>query len=299
MRIYVLSSDMQYAKPPSTALLWGDYWVRQEITRALQSLGVEVSDKDPDACFFQLGYDFQRLPDIYTIAWLYDHPNSAGRNPSYLQRFGKVFCLSSPFTQVLRDMGCQNVETMVGASSKTPPIERKDFGCDIALVANPRPGQGPKGTWGRRALTPLLSGDYRIKAWSGQWKSLLPEKYYGGAFFPYDDLADLYGSVKISLNDQYHEMSDQGFVPVRVFDILASGGFCISAWNAGIEDLFGDAVPQFRSPTEELDLIDYYLSHDVERECLCKLGLEKVQEHTWKRVGERIIDAVVAGKASV
>lgn len=292
MRIYVLSSDMQYARPASSAPLWGDYWVRWEVSRALQSLGVEISGKDPDACFFQLGQAGQKLPDVYTIAWLHSHPDSIRSRPKYLQRFGKVFCLSSSFTKVLHEMGYKNAETLIGASSKSPPSEHKDFGCDIAFLGNPRPRQGPGGTWGRRALTPLLSGNCSVRAWGRLWSRLLPEERVGGAFFPYEDLADLYGSVKINLNDQHSDMAKEGFVPPRVFDILASGGFCISAWNSGIEPLFGDAVPQFRTPAEELDLIDYYLVHDEEREAHRKFGLERVQPYTWESVAQRIVTAV-------
>ncbi|GAG45018.1 unnamed protein product, partial [marine sediment metagenome] len=47
--------------------------------------------------------------------------------------------LSPSYTQTLRSMGLKGVETMVGASSKTPPTERKNFGCDIAFVGNTRP----------------------------------------------------------------------------------------------------------------------------------------------------------------
>ena len=71
---------------------------------------------------------------------------------------------------------------------------------------------------------------------------------------------------------------------VKIFDILASGGFCISDKNSGIEEIFGDSVPQYESAQHLRELIDFYIDHPDERSRLMEKGRKIACSHTW---GER------------
>jgi len=222
------------------------------------------------------------------------------QKPDCLQEFDKIFSLSDRFTEFLMgELGYKNVETMIGATSKRPPTVRMKNAPDIAMVCNPRQGQGLDGGWGRRVLNPLLDKDYNLKVWGLGWSKYLPEKLYDGEFYPYDDLNLLYGSAKIVLNDQHPDMAIAGFVPVRVFDVLASGGFCISEANAGIEGIFENAVPQFREPVELLNLVDFYLRDEDQRQYRADQGMRIAREHTWEARAKTIIRAVEEGRPKV
>ena len=124
----------------------------------------------------------------------------------------------------------------------------------------------------------------------------MPEKCYGGGYVDYARLNELYNSSLITLNDHHEDMSREGFVSVRIFDILASGGFCISDKNCEIEKIFGDTVPQYESPEHLKKLIDFYISHPKQREELMKKGREIVLKHTWEKRAKQFLDGIDKSK---
>jgi len=78
-------------------------------------------------------------------------------------------------------------------------------------------------------------------------------------------------------------MAREGFVAVRIFDILASGGFCVSDSNSGINEIFGDSVPQYESPEHLRELIDFYINHPDDRLKLMEKGRKVALSHTWQK----------------
>jgi spore maturation protein CgeB len=74
-----------------------------------------------------------------------------------------------------------------------------------------------------------------------------------------------------------------GYTSNRLYNILASGGFCLTLWFPGIEDLFENKkhLVWFKTPEEAVKLARYYMEHPLEREKIAKQGhKEYLSKHT-------------------
>lgn len=73
-------------------------------------------------------------------------------------------------------------------------------------------------------------------------------------------------------------------LPLRIFDLMACGGFVLSNYQAEIPELFvpDEDIVLYDSIPDMLDKIAYYLSHDDVRKQIAKNGYEKVRRyHTY------------------
>ena len=70
-------------------------------------------------------------------------------------------------------------------------------------------------------------------------------------------------------------------VPLRVIDILAAGGFLITAYQKEIDEYFEDGVDLViaRTPEEMVEKTAYYLEHEDERKEIAAKGQQKVFEN--------------------
>jgi hypothetical protein len=100
-------------------LQWGDYWAQYEMTKALGELGYLVTNVDPDVVIHLLGRPSNLPSRAFKIAWIYSHPEWV--TPEILSSYDRIFCLSSKFTQKIRDMGFE-AEWAPGASSRSPRL---------------------------------------------------------------------------------------------------------------------------------------------------------------------------------
>jgi len=126
----------------------------------------------------------------------------------------------------------------------------------------------------------------------------LPSRYIGGRYFDNQKLNELYASSLICINDHHPDMLQEGMVAVKIFDILASGSFAISDRNPGIDDIFGDAVPQYESPQHLRELLDFYIAHPEERLKLMEKGRKIALSHTYEKRTEQFANAVALHRAA-
>ena len=263
--------------------LWGDYWVKEELTREFSRMGCVVEERNPDVILYLFGTPIESLPKhTYNIVWVYSHPDMV--TPENLRQFDKIFSLAPEYTKKLVKMGYSNVETMIGATSKTPLKIRRQY--DIVFVGNSR------GANGRRIVSDIGMTGHNFKVWGNNWENLLPAKYFGGRYWEYRKLDELYASSIISINDHHPDMAKEGFVAVKIFDILASGGFAISDRNAGIDGIFGDTVPQYESKEHLRSLLDFYIENPSARSALLERGKEIALSHTYRDRARQILRAV-------
>ncbi len=83
---------------------------------------------------------------------------------------------------------------------------------------------------------------------------------------------------KINLN-----MTNRPFksgIPLRVFDIMGSGGFLISNYQPELAEIFipGEDIVLYESIPDLLSKIEYFLEHEEERLQIAKNGYRKVKE---------------------
>ena len=111
--------------------------------------------------------------------------------------------------------------------------------------------------------------------------------YYERCFL--ERMAEVYSESKIVFNK-----SIEGGLNMRVFEALASGSMLLTneAHGSGLEDLFEDRkhLAIYRSENEIIELADYYLKNDDEREEIASEGMRKtLNEHTY---GHRVKDMI-------
>lgn len=69
-------------------------------------------------------------------------------------------------------------------------------------------------------------------------------------------------------------------IPLRVLDILACGGFCLTNYQPEIAEFFEDGVElvMYTSMEDMANKVDWYLQHEEERAAIAAAGCRKVKE---------------------
>ncbi|MBR6380800.1 MAG: glycosyltransferase [Lachnospiraceae bacterium] len=102
----------------------------------------------------------------------------------------------------------------------------------------------------------------------------------------------VYGASKISLNISLRSIVNG--IPLRVFEIMGSGGFALSNYQGDL-GLFriGEEVEVFSSPEELLDKTRFYLSHEDSRKAIATQGLRRIrEEHTYLHRVPALLEAL-------
>ena len=104
-------------------------------------------------------------------------------------------------------------------------------------------------------------------------KRKYPNSYIGEA--DYRKISEIYSASKIGFNS-----SIQNDINMRIFEILGCGCFLLTYHikNNGFDELFerGKHLVTFKNYKEMINLIDYYLEHDDEREKIAEAGYKLV-----------------------
>ncbi len=267
---------------PEMLPLWGDYWVKVKLEQEFTQMGLVVSQENPDIILHFLGLPPKSMPEhTYNIVWNYSHPDII--DPEILRRFDKITCAAVDFIPKLEAYGYLKPELLPACTSKTPYKTEPVY--DIVFLGNARLSRPD----GRGVVADMLAAGLDFKVWGYYWDRLLPEKYYGGKYWEYDRLEELYAGTRITLNDHHPDMAREGYVSNKVFDILASGGFVISQSNAGLKPLFGDSVPEYETPEQLKKLAGHYLDNPEEREALRLKGRQAALRHTYRKCAERLL----------
>lgn len=114
------------------------------------------------------------------------------------------------------------------------------------------------------------------------------------------ELNRLFASVKVVVGDSCLAGRIPRYWSDRIPETLGRGGFLIHPYLEGIEDHYADGEHLRLYPAgdhaELLRLVDYYLTHDEDREAIRWTGHQHVREHhTYAHRMERILSEVVAG----
>ena len=90
-------------------------------------------------------------------------------------------------------------------------------------------------------------------------------------------------------------MAEKGFVSNRVFDALACGAFVVSDHVAGMEKLFDDIVPTYRTAEELADLIERYSQDPEKRTSLIQRGIRLVHgNHSFDARADQFVSIISA-----
>jgi spore maturation protein CgeB len=136
----------------------------------------------------------------------------------------------------------------------------------------------------------------------GQWPLLAPRgrlrRYVRGKVVPNEVAAGLYRRASVGLNLYRTSMGFGKDAPrvgnaeslnPRALELAACGVFTLSDYRAEVGEVFGDAVPTFRTPDELGELVRYYLAHEDERRERAAAMPACVAGHTYRERAEQLV----------
>jgi len=136
---------------------------------------------------------------------------------------------------------------------------------------------------------------WEVKVWGDEgWQEIAEDGIvYMGCAGHHKEINKIYSAAKI--NVEVNRIYQPEIVTMRVFDVMACGGFLIAEHAAGMEELFdvGREIVTYRTLDELLDKIAYYLNHPKEAKAIAASGKRAVQNrHTIKMRIDHILRAL-------
>lgn len=130
----------------------------------------------------------------------------------------------------------------------------------------------------RRALTEL-SKRYRVSIYSNSDTRDLLRVRYGGSLDYWSEMPKVFAASKINLNFTIPNIKSG--LPLRIWDVLGSGGFLMTNFQAEIPYYFKhrEDLVCFESIDELTELCGYYLKHEDARRQIAENGYRKVRAH--------------------
>lgn len=148
----------------------------------------------------------------------------------------------------------------------------------------------------REEIIKLMAGNFDFHLYTFCDTPEWPEvKNLGMADYD-NQLSSIYQTSKVNLNITAKHIHHG--VPMRVFDILGSGGFCISNYQRGLEDHFelGTDLVVYDDYRDLMYKTAYYLEHEEERLQIAENGKKKVREYHLYKHRLQEIERIVMGE---
>lgn len=123
-----------------------------------------------------------------------------------------------------------------------------------------------------------LSEHFDTSIYTASDTSALPKIHNRGLAKTLTEMPLIFHFSKININTTSKAIRTG--LPLRIFDIMSAGGFCLSTYQAEIPELFsvGEEIVLYSSYEELMDLTSYYLFHDEERREIAAAGFERVKK---------------------
>ncbi|MBR5127539.1 MAG: glycosyltransferase [Roseburia sp.] len=130
----------------------------------------------------------------------------------------------------------------------------------------------------RRALIEL-SKYFSVNVYSNSDVSDLVRVRYMGSVDYWSEMPKVFRESKINLNFTIPNIKSG--IPLRVWDVLGSGGFLLTNYQAEIPYYFteGEELVCFDGLEDMREKVAYYLEHEEERKRIAENGYRKVKEH--------------------
>jgi len=161
------------------------------------------------------------------------------------------------------------------------------------------------GFWERCEMLQVVHWDGIDLGLYGQWQLLGSRsplrRYIRGGITENDTTAALYRRAKIGLNlyrtsrgfgRQVPRITHAESLNPRALELAATGCFTLSDERAEVGEIFGDAVPMFRTPAELEALIRQYLADDVLRQAQAARLPGLVAGHTYTARTAQLIETL-------
>ncbi|HEU4931214.1 MAG TPA: glycosyltransferase, partial [Pyrinomonadaceae bacterium] len=199
-----------------------------------------------------------------------------------LSPFDLVISAAPHFVERLRKAGTRSELLRLGFEETIlKRLEPQPQNAELAFIGSV--GQDHKQ---RLALLEELCRKVPVSFWGAGANSLPPESPLRGRVNPplwgYDMYRQLQRS-KIALNIHI-DMAEQYAANMRLYEATGVGTMLLTDWKTNLHELFeiGKEVVAYRSTEECVELVNYYLAHDSEREAIAKAGQQRtLSEHSY------------------
>ncbi|MEM1023409.1 MAG: glycosyltransferase [Myxococcota bacterium] len=235
---------------------WGDLSLVRGLGRALATRGYRVRiDRWPQRGLVRAGdaatlvLRGRRLPDWSGprphLLWCISHPDEL--ELAELEGYAHIFVASLVTAERWgRRLGEGRVGVLLQAFDET-----RLTGVEVdprwahypVFVGNSRFVRRPVVEDALTAGLPLLVVG---RAWQGR----IPSSMWHTPGLPNNDALALYGQAGVVLNDHWPDMARHGFLSNRLFDVVARGRPVVTDPVPTMEEVFGDAVLPFTTPSE-------------------------------------------------
>ena len=145
----------------------------------------------------------------------------------------------------------------------------------------------------RCEILTMVGQKHQVNLFTGD-KSFKPEGIINrGKVDYYNEMPYIFKNTDINLNITLRSI--QRGIPLRCMDIMGCGGFLLTNYQEDFLNFFEpfEDYVYFESRADLLEKIEYYITHDEERNRIAASGYEKVKAgHTYKLRLEEILDIV-------
>lgn len=131
----------------------------------------------------------------------------------------------------------------------------------------------------RKRLLGKVSENYNLSLFTPKETPELPHAHNLGPIDYYDKMPLVFHKSKINLNITLKSILTG--IPLRCIDIMASGGFLLTNYQADLFRHFepGKHFDYYCDDNELLYKIDYYLNHEDERMCICENAKKEISRN--------------------
>jgi hypothetical protein len=266
------------------AARWGDWHLAQAFARALERLGHVVHVQTFDArdapaaraCDVRLVVrglrPVARAASQAHVLWIISHPDDV--DVSECDAADLVLVASERFAAALRTRTRTPVAVLLQATDSKrfrPVPAARDHLHDVAVVAKSRDVY-------RGAVRDAIEAGLEPAIYGSGWEAFVDPRLIRSSHVPNEDLAVVYSSIGVLLNDHWDDMRENGFVSNRLFDALACATPVISDDMPEIATLFDGAVLTYQG-TELGTLVASVLADPAGSRARAARGRDIVLEH--------------------
>ncbi|MBW3658414.1 MAG: glycosyltransferase [Actinobacteria bacterium] len=166
------------------------------------------------------------------------------------------------------------------------------FAHDLVFVGNSRFVM-------RQAVRDALDAGLDLAIYGANWEKFVDPSLVRSTHVPNDELAAVYSSATLVLNDHWEGMRRHGFASNRLFDALAAGAVVVSDDVPGLDGLFDGAVATFTGADELRDVVQRLLADEDDRQARSERGRSAVlAAHTFAHRARELVDHVEAARAA-
>ena len=142
----------------------------------------------------------------------------------------------------------------------------------------------------------MLSDNFNVDIYTGSDTSSMPHIHNRGFAKSLTEMPIIFNQSKINLN--ITAKSIRSGLSLRIFDVLAAGGFLITNYQTELPEFFeiGKDLVAYDSFGSLKELCSYYLAHDNERGEIARHGFETVARlHTYDTRILQMLDMAFPG----